>query len=48
MPFFCDVFVGEPLYGADDRWSGDVHRLLEGLDGSFKELAAEGSFPEWT
>jgi 1-acyl-sn-glycerol-3-phosphate acyltransferase len=48
VPFFCDVFVGEPLFGGDERWGGDAHRLLDGLDDSLKELASEGSFPEWT
>jgi len=48
VPFFCDVFVGEPLYGGDPRWQGDAHLLLEGLDGSLHQLASEGSFPEWT
>jgi len=48
VPFFCDVFVGEPLHGGDQRWQGDAHRLLDGLDQRFQELACEGSFPEWT
>jgi 1-acyl-sn-glycerol-3-phosphate acyltransferase len=48
IPFFCDVFVGEPLYGRDDQWQGDPRRLLAGLDDSLHELAGEGSFPEWT
>ena len=47
VPFFCDVFVGEPLSGDDKRWSGDPHRLLAALEQSLESLAAEGSFPEW-
>ena len=48
VPFFCDVFVGEPLYGGDERWGGDAHRLRDGLETSLHALAEEGSFPEWT
>jgi 1-acyl-sn-glycerol-3-phosphate acyltransferase len=48
VPFFCDVFVGEPLHGGDARWQGDAHQLLAGLEESLHELATEGSFPEWT
>lgn len=48
VPFFCDVFVGEPLHGGDERWGGDAHRLRDGLRESLQSLAREGRFPEWT
>ena len=48
VPFFCDVFVGEPLHGGDERWGGDPHRLRDGLEERLRELAEEGTFPEWT
>ena len=48
VPFFCDVFVGEPLRGGDERWGGDAHRLRDGLQESLQSLAEEGRFPEWT
>ncbi len=44
VPFFCDVFVGEPML-----WSGDGGRegYLHSLEASLRALAAEGNFPEW-
>jgi 1-acyl-sn-glycerol-3-phosphate acyltransferase len=42
VPFFCDVFVGEPL-----PWSGDRRSFMRQLDERMKELAAEGHFPSW-
>ena len=48
VPFFCDVFIGEPIHGGDERWGGDAHRLLDGLDDRLRELASEGRFPDWT
>lgn len=42
VPFFCDVFVGEPLL-----WSGDRRVFMRQLDESMRGLAAEGSFPSW-
>jgi len=42
VPFFCDVFVGEPLFGLDD------HRIfLEHLTERMQALAGEGTFPVW-
>jgi hypothetical protein len=42
VPFFCDVFVGEPMAWSQDR---------EAFMGEFAErmtgLAAEGRFPPW-
>jgi 1-acyl-sn-glycerol-3-phosphate acyltransferase len=46
-PFFCDVFVGEPLDGGDGRWQGDSRRLLAGLAETMQGLAAEGRFAAW-
>ncbi len=42
VPFFCDVFVGEPLAYCDDRAA-----FMENLDNAMGELATEGSFPAW-
>jgi 1-acyl-sn-glycerol-3-phosphate acyltransferase len=42
VPFFCDVFVGEPLAPAGDRAA-----FMDGLDTAMHVLAAEGSFPAW-
>src|SRR5205823_11439321 len=37
VPFFCDVFVGEPLWG-----SADPHAFMTALAESMAALAAEG------
>lgn len=42
VPFFCDVFIGEPM-----RWTGDRRRYMRELDERMKLLAAEGNFPTW-
>jgi 1-acyl-sn-glycerol-3-phosphate acyltransferase len=42
VPFFCDVFVGEPI-----SWSGDRRRYMKELGDAMQELAAEGKFPPW-
>ena len=42
VPFFCDVFVGDPL-----RWNGDRQVFMQNLESSVKDLAAEGHFPAW-
>ena len=42
VPFFCDVFVGEPLYGLKDR-KGFMAQLEERM----AELSQEGAFPTW-
>lgn len=47
VPFFCDVFVGEPLDGGDARWQGDARGLLAALAASIEGLAAEGRFAAW-
>lgn len=43
VPFFCDVFVGEPL-----TWQGDRKAYVEELRRRMDELAAEGRFAAWT
>lgn len=43
VPFFCDVFVGTPLY-----WEGNKRGFLSALEGQINALAAEGNFPPWT
>jgi 1-acyl-sn-glycerol-3-phosphate acyltransferase len=42
VPFFCDVFVGEPL-----ERMGEKEGFLAGLKARFEALRAEGTFPEW-
>lgn len=42
VPFFCDVFVGEPM-----TWNGDKERFMELLTSRMTALAAEGHFPPW-
>ena len=42
VPFFCDVFVGEPLRGRQD-----THAFMDELAQRMTALAAEGSFPPW-
>ncbi|HFE32005.1 MAG TPA: 1-acyl-sn-glycerol-3-phosphate acyltransferase [Gammaproteobacteria bacterium] len=42
VPFFCDVFVGEPL-----AWQGDRNGYMRQLEERMQALAAEGQFPLW-
>jgi 1-acyl-sn-glycerol-3-phosphate acyltransferase len=42
VPFFCDVFVGEPLHGSDDR-----RIFMEKLEASIKALPAGAHIPNW-
>jgi 1-acyl-sn-glycerol-3-phosphate acyltransferase len=42
VPFFVDVFVGEPV-----EWTGDRESYLAHFRGAIEELAAEGHFPTW-
>jgi hypothetical protein len=42
VPFFCDVFVGEPL-----PWGGDRQAYLAALRDRLQELAAEGRLTAW-
>lgn len=42
VPFFCDVFVGDPL-----TWSGDRRSFMDALNARMEELAGEGNFSSW-
>jgi len=42
VPFFCDVFVGEPL-----KWPGDKRAFMASLESAFDALQSEGHFPEF-
>ncbi len=43
VPFFCDVFVGEPFL-----WTGERKAFMAQLQETINALAAEGHFSEWT
>lgn len=47
VPFFCDVFVGEPLEGGDPRWEGDPKGFTRELGVRLDGLASEGRFAAW-
>lgn len=42
VPFFCDIFVGNPI-----EWRDDKTIFMEALNDEFKILAAEGGFKSW-
>jgi 1-acyl-sn-glycerol-3-phosphate acyltransferase len=42
VPFFCDVFVGQPML-----WSGNKATFMEELTCRMTALAEEGRFPAW-
>jgi 1-acyl-sn-glycerol-3-phosphate acyltransferase len=42
VPFFVDVFVGEPV-----EWTGDRETYRELLRSAIESLADEGEFPAW-
>jgi 1-acyl-sn-glycerol-3-phosphate acyltransferase len=42
VPFFVDVFVGEPV-----PWTGNRESYLTRFRGAIEDLAAEGQFPAW-
>jgi 1-acyl-sn-glycerol-3-phosphate acyltransferase len=42
VPFFVDVFVGEPV-----AWSGDCQGFMDDFRGAVAALADEGQFPVW-
>ncbi|WP_458413342.1 lysophospholipid acyltransferase family protein [Schinkia sp. CFF1] len=42
VPFFCDIFIGEPLH-----WNGDKVTFMEEVTESINALAVEGEFPKW-
>ncbi|MBK8870769.1 MAG: 1-acyl-sn-glycerol-3-phosphate acyltransferase [Elusimicrobia bacterium] len=43
VPFFCDVFFGDPL-----AWAGDRDHFMRQLEATFHTLADEGHRPDWT
>lgn len=42
VPFFCDVFIGEPIYGDSDR-----RTFMTLLEERMTALSREGVFPPW-
>ncbi|MGI9260449.1 MAG: lysophospholipid acyltransferase family protein, partial [Woeseiaceae bacterium] len=42
VPFFIDVFIGEPIV-----WTGNRDDYMSSLNRKIAELAAEGQFPSW-
>jgi 1-acyl-sn-glycerol-3-phosphate acyltransferase len=42
VPFFCDVFVGEPM-----QWTGDRQSFMTSLEAAITSLATEGYRPAW-
>ena len=42
VPFFCDIFVGEPI-----RWPGDRAAFMETLSARFAALSTEKTFASW-
>lgn len=42
VPFFCDVFVGEPT-----RWTGDRDHFVADLENRLRTLANEETLPAW-
>ena len=42
VPFFCDVFIGEPI-----SWSGDRTSFMTSLEQGITTLAEEGYRPAW-
>jgi 1-acyl-sn-glycerol-3-phosphate acyltransferase len=42
VPFFCDVFPGEPV-----AWTGDKASFMEQFAARMTGLASEGGFPPW-
>lgn len=42
VPFFCDIFVGNPIYFGNDK-----KNFMEALNNRFTDLANEKSFAPW-
>src|SRR5699024_6237026 len=42
VPFFCDVFIGEPF-----SWEPQKKEFMKTLENHLNSLANEGSFPKW-
>lgn len=43
VPFFCDVFVDEPM-----KWTGDKATFMDTLNARMKAMSDEGHFEPWT
>jgi 1-acyl-sn-glycerol-3-phosphate acyltransferase len=42
VPFFCDVFIGEPI-----EWSGDRRAFTREIEAALNKLSDEGEFAAW-
>jgi len=42
VPFFCDIFVGEPIFGMEDH-----HAFMQLFSERIQRLAGEGQFAAW-
>lgn len=42
VPFFCDVFIGEPIY-----WTGSKPSFMDLFVQTMQDLANQGKFPPW-
>jgi 1-acyl-sn-glycerol-3-phosphate acyltransferase len=42
VPFFVDVFIGEPV-----RWNGNREQFMDDFRAAVVSLADEGQFPAW-
>ena len=42
VPFFCDVFIGEPIW-----WTGQKNSFMDLLNQRMQDLASQGNFPPW-
>ncbi|WP_029063054.1 lysophospholipid acyltransferase family protein [Labrenzia sp. DG1229] len=42
VPFFCDIFVGEPI-----TWPGNRTQFMDGLKERFSQLSSEKNFASW-
>jgi 1-acyl-sn-glycerol-3-phosphate acyltransferase len=42
VPFFCDVFIGQPLH-----WEGDRQGFMQALNARMHELTEQSGFPLW-
>jgi 1-acyl-sn-glycerol-3-phosphate acyltransferase len=42
VPFFCDIFIGEPI-----TWDGDRTQFMNALKDRFSTLSAEKNFAPW-
>lgn len=42
VPFFCDVFIGKPIW-----WTGNKNSFMDLLNQQMQDLASQGNFPAW-